>query len=55
MHNYLYHYRRFLIVQQLYFSIDYLLYRNSIERQVREANKEFDERYLNMLIDEGWL
>lgn len=38
-----------------YFSIDYLLYRNSIERQVREANKEFDNKYLNMLIDEGWL
>lgn len=38
-----------------YFSIDYLLFRNSIRRQVKEANDEFDEQYMNMLIDKGWI
>ena len=38
-----------------YFSIDYLLYRNEINRIMDKANKEFDEKYLNMLIDKGWI
>ena len=38
-----------------YFSIDYLLYRNEINRVIATANKEFDDKYINMLIDKGWI
>ena len=38
-----------------YFSIDYLLYRNQLNRVMLEANKEFDDKYISMLIDKGWI
>lgn len=38
-----------------YFSIDYLLYKNEINRIIEMANKEFDATYQNMLIDKGWI
>lgn len=38
-----------------YFSIDYLLFRNSINRKIQEANKEFNKNYFDMLVNNGWI
>ena len=38
-----------------YFSIDYLLFRNSLNRQIEEANKEFNKNYFDMLVNNGWI
>ena len=38
-----------------FFTIEYLWFKAEMEKHRKEMEKEFDDNYINMLIDKGWV